>query len=106
MLVYPQILLLILSVKPFPVWPLGESQASSSVFKVHLKLFAQTNCFPNWKAEFDSERVFTYRLPSLINPALWGLELLSTVACRSVNLRASAPEDKPSNPQLLTDVLG
>ena len=48
---------------------------------------SQQTAFLTWKVEFDSERVFTYRLPPLINPALWALELPSTVACRAVHLR-------------------
>ena len=67
---------------------------------------SQQTAFLTWKVEFDSVRVFTYRLPPLINPALWPLELPSTVACRAVHLRVSAPGDKPSNPQLLPDVPG
>ena len=92
-------LLLILSVKPFPVWPLVFSRAISNGL-------SQQTAFLKWKVEFDSERVFTYRLSPVINSALLALELPFTVACRAVHLRVSTPGDKPSNPQLLPDVPG
>ena len=75
-------------------------------FQGPLHLLCKQTALLMWKVEFDSERVFTYRLSPVINSALWALELPSTVACRAVHLRVSTPGDKPSNPQLLPDVPG
>lgn len=42
-----------------------------------------------WKVESDTERVFACGMPPLMDPALWALELLSSVSFRAVDLRVS-----------------
>lgn len=58
-------------------------------FQGPLHLLCKQTALLMWKVEFDTERVFTCGMPPLMNPALWALELLSSVSFRAVDLRVS-----------------
>ena len=64
-------------------------------FQGPLHLLCKQTALLMWKVEFDTERVFTCGMPPLMNPALWALELLSSVSFRAVDLRVSDAWDKP-----------